>query len=163
MPQALYDLIGGTYTSTRHPDPRIAAIIRRALGRARTVVNVGAGTGGYEPIDRSTFAVEPSSRMIRQRAAGTAPAIQASAEALPFRDDSFDAAMALLTLHHWTDWRRGLDEMRRVADRVVLFTFEPGEMGNFWLTGAYFPRLSSSTADVVPRSLISCTTSGTAR
>ena len=138
-------------------------MIMRALGRARTVVNVGAGAGGYEPTDRSVFAVEPSSHMIRQRAAGAAPAIQASAEALPFRDGSFDAALALLTLHHWTDWRRGLDEMRRVADRVVLFTFEPGEMGNFWLTEATSLRSSSSTAGVVPRSLISCTTLGTAR
>jgi SAM-dependent methyltransferase len=79
--------------------------------------------------------------MIRQRAAGTAPVIQASAEALPFRDDSFDAGLALLTLHNWTDWRRGLDELRRVADRLVIFTFEPGEVGNFWLTDAYFPEI----------------------
>jgi SAM-dependent methyltransferase len=141
MPPALYDHIGGTYTSTRRPDPRIAAVIMRALGSSRTVVNIGAGAGGYEPIDRSIVSVEPSSQMIRQRAAGAAAAIQASAEALPFRDGAFDAAMALLTLHHWADWRRGLDEMRRVAGRVVLFTFEPGEMGDFWLTEAYFPEI----------------------
>jgi SAM-dependent methyltransferase len=141
LPPALYDQIGATYTATRHPDPRIAAAIVRALGRAATVVNVGAGAGAYEPADRAVVAVEPSSHMIRQRPAGLAPVIQASAEALPFRNDSFDAALALLTLHHWTDWRRGLDELRRVAARLVLFTFEPGEVGNFWLTNAYFPEL----------------------
>ena len=141
MPQTVYDRIGSTYTSTRRPDPTIADLILRALGEANTVVNVGAGTGAYEPTDRSIFAVEPAEHMIRQRTAGTAHVIQAVAEALPFRDHAFDAALAVLTLHHWTDWRRGLDEMRRVADRVVLFTFEPGEMGNFWLTEAYFPEI----------------------
>ncbi len=113
----------------------------RALGDAKTVVNVGAGAGAYEPFDRLIVAVEPSWHMIRQRAAGTAPVIQASAEALPFRDHSFDAALALLTLHHWTDWRRGFDEMRRVADRLVAFTVEPGDLGTFWLTDAYFPEI----------------------
>jgi SAM-dependent methyltransferase len=141
MPEALYDHIGRTYTSTRHPDPRIATAIVHALGGAVRVVNVGAGAGAYEPTDRSIVAVEPSSSMIRQRAPGTAPVVQASAEALPFRDRSFDAALALLTLHHWTDWRRGLDEMRRVADRLVAFTFEPGDVGDFWLTSAYFPEI----------------------
>jgi len=141
MPQALYDHIGGTYTSTRHPDARITAAIMRALDDAKTVVNVGAGAGAYEPADRPIVAVEPSLHMIRQRAAGTAPVIQASAEALPFRDHLFDAALALLTLHHWTDWRRGFDEMRRVADRLVVFTVEPGDVGNFWLTDAYFPEI----------------------
>jgi SAM-dependent methyltransferase len=141
MTEALYDQIGRAYTSTRHSDPRIAAAILAALGDARSVVNVGAGAGAYEPTDRSMVAVEPSSHMIRQRASGTAPVIQASAEALPFRDHSFDASLALLTLHHWTDWRSGLDEMRRVADRQVVFTFEPSEVGNFWLTDAYFPEI----------------------
>jgi SAM-dependent methyltransferase len=139
MPPALYDQIGATYTATRRPDPRIAAAIMRALGRAATVVNVGSGAGAYEPTDRPVVTVEPSSHMIGQRPTGITSVIQASAEALPFRDDSFDAALALLTLHHWTDWRRGLDELRRVAARLVIFTFEPGEVGNFWLTNAYFP------------------------
>src|SRR5262245_7208045 len=141
MPQALYDQIGRTYIATRHPDARIAAAIMGALGDVQTVVNVGAGAGAYEPTDHSIFAVEPSSHMIRQRAAGSAAVIQATAEALPFRDHSFDAALALLTLHHWTDWRRGLDEMKRVADRLVVFTFEPGDVGSFWLTDAYFPEI----------------------
>jgi SAM-dependent methyltransferase len=142
MPQALYDRIGKTYASTRRSDPRIAAaIMLRALGGSHTVVNVGAGTGAYEPTDRATCAVEPSAQMIRQRKTGTAFIVQASAEALPFRDDTFDAALALLTVHHWTDWRRGLDEMRRVADHLVVFTFEPGDLGNFWLTDTYFPEI----------------------
>jgi SAM-dependent methyltransferase len=140
MPRALYDHIGRTYTSTRRADPRIAVAITRALGRAATVVNVGAGAGAYEPTDRSIVAVEPSLHMIRQRASGTTPVIQASAEALPFRGDSFDAALALLTLHHWRDCR-GLDELRRVSARLVVFTFEPGDVRSFWLTDAYVPEI----------------------
>ncbi len=150
----LYDQIGRTYTSTRQSDPRIAAAIVRALGDAETVLNVGAGTGSYEPADRSVVAIEPSSQMIRQRAVGSAPVVQAAAEALPFRADTFDAALASLTLHHWTDWRRGLDEMRRVANRLVVFAFEPSE--GFWLTDAYLPEIieldcgsSPSIADLV--------------
>ena len=168
MPDALYDNIGKTYTSTRRPDPRIAAAILRALGDADTVVNVGAGAGGYEPTDRSVVAVEVSSQMIRQRKLGTAPAVQAVAEALPFRDQTFDAALAVLTMHHWTDWRRGVDEMKRVAQRFVTFTFEPNEVDNFWLTGAYFPEIAEldrertpSVAEVV-RQIGDCTVERTA-
>jgi SAM-dependent methyltransferase len=139
--KTLYDRIGKTYASTRRSDARIAAAIMRALGDAHTVVNVGAGTGAYEPANRAICAVEPSTHMIRQRKAGTAFIVQASAEALPFHDDTFDAALALLTVHHWTDWRQGLDEMRRVADRLVIFTFEPSDAGNFWLTDTYFPEI----------------------
>jgi SAM-dependent methyltransferase len=141
MRETLYDRIGETYSSTRRPDPRIAAAIMRGLGAARTVVNVGAGTGAYEPADRAVVAVEPSWRMIRQRRAGPARVVQASAEALPFRDGPFDAALAVLTLHHWTDWRCGLDEMRRVANRLVVFTVEPEDVGNFWLTQEYLPEI----------------------
>ncbi|HET9269794.1 MAG TPA: methyltransferase domain-containing protein [Vicinamibacterales bacterium] len=141
MTQALYDQIGATYTSTRRPDPRIAAAIRRGLGQAVRVVNVGAGAGAYEPADRLVVAVEPSRRMIEQRPAGAAAAIQASAEALPFQSGTFDAGLAVLTLHHWSDWRRGLDEIRRVADRLVICTFELEDLGNFWLTQRYFPEI----------------------
>lgn len=141
MTTPVYDEIGRTYTSTRRPDPRIAATIARALGDANTVVNVGAGSGSYEPIDRTVIAVEPSAHMIRQRSVGTGPVVRGVAEALPFPNQTFDAALALLTLHHWTNWRRGLDEMRRVADRLVVFTFEPVEVGEFWLTQHYFPEI----------------------
>ena len=123
---ARYDRIGRTYSVTRQTDPRIAARIWAALGDARTVVNVGAGTGNYEPPDRDVAAVEPSAVMIAQRPPDAAPAVQAGAERLPFADASFDAAMAVLTLHHWTDWRAGCAELRRVArDRVVVFSWDP--------------------------------------
>jgi len=148
---ALYDQIGGTYATTRRPDPRIAAAIMSALGDAEVVVNVGAGAGAYEPVDRAVVAVEPSWRMIRQRTTTASQVVQASAEALPFPDRTFDAALAVLTLHHWADWRRGLDEMRRVADRPVIFTFEPADLGNFWLTKAYFPDIVRLAQGGCPR------------
>jgi SAM-dependent methyltransferase len=140
---ARYDAIGRTYTATRQTEPRIAARIWAALGDARTVVNVGAGTGSYEPPDREVTAVEPSEVMIAQRPPHAAPAVQASAEALPFADDSFDAAMAVLTLHHWTDWRAGCAELKRVArDRVVVFSWDPTFRGRMWLSAEYFEALS---------------------
>jgi SAM-dependent methyltransferase len=140
---ARYDSIGRTYTATRQTDPRIAARIWAALGDARTIVNVGAGTGNYEPPDREVTAVEPSAVMIAQRAPDAAPAVQGSAEALPFDDDSFDAAMAVLTLHHWSDWQAGCAELRRVArDRVVVFSWDPTYRGRMWLSAEYFPTLS---------------------
>jgi SAM-dependent methyltransferase len=142
MEQPLYDQIGRQYTSTRRPDARIAAAILGALGDADSVVNVGAGAGAYEPVGRSLVAVEPSWQMIRQRSGGGLLVVQASAEALPFPAGRFDAALAVLTLHHWADWRRGLGEMKRVADRLVIFTIEPREVGNFWLTEAYFPEIA---------------------
>jgi SAM-dependent methyltransferase len=141
MGRQTYDRIGESYTDTRRPDARIAARIIDALGDARTVVNVGAGAGSYEPSDRFVVAVEPSGTMIAQRGPGLAPSVQAVAEALPFRDRSFDAALASLTIHHWADWRHGLDEMQRVASRVVVFTFEPGDVRAFWLTEEYFPEI----------------------
>jgi SAM-dependent methyltransferase len=141
MEQALYDRIGRQYTSTRRPDPRIAATVLQALGDADSVVNVGAGAGAYEPVDRSLVSVEPSWRMIRQRLGHASVVVQASAEALPFQAGTFDAALAVLTLHHWTDWRGGLTEMKRVADRLVIVTTEPGELGRFWLTESYFPEI----------------------
>lgn len=141
MAQTLYDQIGRQYTSTRRPDPRIAAQILDALGDADSVVNVGAGAGAYEPVGRSLVAVEPSWQMIRQRSGGASLVVQASAEGLPFPAATFDAALAVLTLHHWTDWRCGLGEMKRVADRLVIFTIEPREVGNFWLTESYFPEI----------------------
>jgi SAM-dependent methyltransferase len=123
--QVDYDRHGRTYAQHRRPDPRIAARIHAALGDARTVLNVGAGTGSYEPRDRWVLAVEPSVTMRAQRSAGAAPAIAAYAEALPFDDGAVDAAMACVTIHHWESPEAGLAELRRVArDRVVLLTFE---------------------------------------
>jgi SAM-dependent methyltransferase len=136
-----YDVIGRSYSRTRGTDPRIAAVIWEALGDARTVVNVGAGTGNYEPRDRDVVAVEPSAVMLAQRPPDAARAVQAAAEALPFEDGSFDAAMAVLTLHHWTDWRRGIEEMRRVARRLVVFSWDPSFASRLWVSAEYFPEL----------------------
>jgi len=136
----LYDSIGRGYGARRKQDPRIAERILEALGPSRSVVNVGAGTGSYEPRDRALVAVEPSRVMIRQRPPEAAPAVRASATDLPFRDGSFDAALAVLTLHHWPDLPRGLAELRRAARRtVVILTFDPSAHG-FWLTD-YFPEI----------------------
>jgi SAM-dependent methyltransferase len=135
----LYDTIGTTYTMTRSTDPRIAEQIWAALGDARTVLNVGAGTGSYEPSDREVTAVEPSAVMRAQRPAGAAPCVAATAESLPFEDQSFDAAMALATIDHWKDPIAGLREMRRVARRVVVFTHDAGGPERFWLTRDYLP------------------------
>jgi SAM-dependent methyltransferase len=136
-----YDRLGRGYARTRATDPRIAARIWEALGEARTVVNVGAGTGNYEPPDRAVTAVEPSAVMIAQRPPGAAPVVRASAEDLPFDDGAFDAAMAVLTLHHWADWRGGVAELRRVAGRVVVLSWDPEFAGRLWISAEYFPQL----------------------
>ena len=137
---ALYDRIGVTYTTTRGEDPRLAAAIHDALGDAVTVVNVGAGTGSYEPADRKVVAIEPSAVMIAQRPPDAAPAVMATAEALPLADASVDAAMAVLTDHHWADRAQGLREMRRVARRrSVVFQHDPAVAERFWLTRDYLP------------------------
>ncbi|GIG02696.1 hypothetical protein Cci01nite_77890 [Catellatospora citrea] len=141
----LYDTIGTAYTVTRRTEPRIAAQVLAALGDARTVLNVGAGTGSYEPQDRYVLAVEPSAVMRSQRSAGAAPCLVGSAENLPFDDQSFDAAMAFATLHHWPDPIAGLRELRRVARRVVVFTHDTSEAGwlhRFWLTRDYLPEVA---------------------
>jgi SAM-dependent methyltransferase len=141
----LYDTIGATYTVTRRTEPRIAARVWAALGDAGTVLNVGAGTGSYEPLDRHVLAVEPSAVMRSQRPAGAAPCVAAAAESLPFGDQSFDAAMAVATVHHWQDPIAGLREMRRVARRVVVFTHDTSDTGwrrRFWLTRDYLPEVA---------------------
>jgi SAM-dependent methyltransferase len=141
----LYDRIGRTYRTTRRPDPRIEAAIHDALGDARSVVNVGAGAGAYEPTDREVLAVEPSQTMIEQRPPGSAPVIQASAEKLPLPSDSFDAALAVNTLQHWSDVRAGLRELHRVARRrIVIFLRDPTRGTPFWLVEEYLPALDPS-------------------
>jgi SAM-dependent methyltransferase len=138
-----YDRIGTTYGVTRRPDPRIERQIAEALGDARSVVNVGAGAGAYEPRDREVVAVDPSAVMLAQRAPGAARAVQATAEALPFPDGSFDAALAVLTMHHWSDWRVGVGELRRVArQRIVMLTFDPERIGEYWLVRDYLPQIA---------------------
>ena len=131
-----------TYAASRRTDPRIAAHIRSALGDARRVVNVGAGAGSYEPSDLEVVAVEPSEGMIAQR---SAPAVRGVAEALPLADDAVDAAMAILTLHHWSDRAAGLREMRRVArERAVVLMFDVEVTRRFWLVAEYLPQIGES-------------------
>ena len=145
---ALYDNIGNNYQHLRKPDPRIAKIIDTALGEAKVVLNVGAGTGSYEPLRRQLVAVEPSMEMLRQRAPSAASAIQTSAEALPFDDGRFDASMAILTIHHWRDQEAGIREMRRVTKgRIVLLTFDPSHRP--WLT-EYLPELAALDEQQMP-------------
>lgn len=144
--RAVYDAIGTGYIAHRQADPRIALEIRAALGNATRVVNVGAGAGSYEPSDLDVVAVEPSWEMIRQRPArrgsqGRAAVVQAFAERLPFPDGAFDAALAVLTVHHWTDRRGGLAELARVARRVVVVTWDPAYRDSFWLTTEYLPEI----------------------
>ena len=136
-----YDAHGARYAEHRRPDPRIAALIDEALGDAETVVNVGAGAGSYEPQDRHVVAVEPSAAMRAQRPPRLAPAIDATAEHLPFDDGSFDAATAFITIHQWPDPVAGLREMRRVSrDRAVVMTFDGAALERLWL-GEYAPEL----------------------
>jgi len=136
---ALYDRIGRSYVATRGEDPRIAAAIHAALGDARTVLNVGAGAGAYEPRARDVTAVEPSAVMRAQRPPDAAPCIDARAEALPFADGAFDATMAVLSDHHWSDRLAGLRELRRVGRRAVVFQWNPAYRDAFWLTRDYLP------------------------
>jgi SAM-dependent methyltransferase len=136
-----YEIGGACYAAQRRTDPRIAAYIQDALGSARTVVNVGAGAGSYEPSDREVTAVEPSASMRSQRPADRVAAIDGTAEHLPFADGTFDAAMATVTIHQWTDSDRGLREMRRVSrGPVVVLTFDGAALDRFWLAD-YAPEL----------------------
>lgn len=138
MTSPIYDRIGRGYARTRRPDPRIARRIYDALGGAGNVLNVGAGAGSYEPEAASVVAVEPSGEMIAQRESA-APVVRATADALPFAPRSFDAAMAVLTIHHWPDWRAGVAEMQRVTtSRIVFLTWDPEAGAGFWLLD-YFP------------------------
>jgi SAM-dependent methyltransferase len=145
-----YDRIGLNYSDLRRPDPRIAALIEGALGDCATVLNVGAGAGSYEPSAREVTALEPSIEMIRQRLAPAAAVVQGRAEALPFGDRSFDASMAVLTVHHWFDQAKGLREIRRVTrGPVVILTYDPSFRG-FWLAD-YIPQLVALDEAQMPR------------
>jgi SAM-dependent methyltransferase len=137
-----YDQLGQKYSGYRQTDPRIADFVNKALGDAKTILNVGAGAGSYEPADKYVIAVEPSVVMRAQRMKNNkVPAINAKADNLPFDDNSFDASMAMVTVHHWPDIDQGLKELRRVTKNpVIVMTFDPEQLDNFW-NADYFPEL----------------------
>jgi SAM-dependent methyltransferase len=143
MPDAVYDSIGRVYRLYRQPDPRIAGQIMGALGEAVTILDVGAGTGSYEPKDRQVVAAEPSRVMISQRPQGSAPVVRSVAERLPFASGSFDAVLAIFTVHHWDSPRIGLQELARVARRIVILHYDQEIHGRFWLFEDYLPEANS--------------------
>ncbi|OLF06068.1 SAM-dependent methyltransferase [Actinophytocola xinjiangensis] len=140
---ALYDTIGSGYSLGRRTDPRWMTPVLDALGTAERIVDVGAGTGSYEPADRVVLAVEPSTEMLRQRPSGAATAVRAVAESLPLPDLGVDAALAVLTVHHWTDWRAGLAELRRVAPCQVVLAYETEPHAEFWFVREYVPEIAA--------------------
>jgi SAM-dependent methyltransferase len=147
-----YDTIGHGYSAYRLADPHIAAAVRDALGDARTVVNVGAGTGSYEPTDRPVIPVEPSTTMALQRDPALPPAVLGVAESLPLADGTADAAMAVMTMHHWADVNRGLAEMARVARRrIVLLTIDAEVAASTWLFSEYVPEAAERDRREFPR------------
>jgi SAM-dependent methyltransferase len=148
--QPAYDDFGVGYSGVRRPDPRVQAAIDDALGGASHLVNVGAGTGSYEPQGRFVAAVEPSMTMIHQRAFGLGPAMQSIAEALPVADRSADAALAIFTIHHWNDLARGLEEMGRVASRRVILTMDPDVVRELWIVKEYAPEIASTHVASLP-------------
>lgn len=141
---AAYDRLGVDYRNVRRPDPRLATLIEEALGEAETVLNVGAGTGSYEPADRQVVAIEPSEVMLAQHSGSRR--VQGEAECLPFPDARFDAAMAILTVHHWQDLMRGLMELKRVAGRQVIFTWDPDHDRRLWIATEYVPAIIAMEA-----------------
>lgn len=154
MGSPLYDRIAASYAAHRQPDERIAAQIALALHDCESVLNVGAGSGAYEPKYRTVVAVEPSFEMIGRRSHVAAPAVQAVATELPFKDRSFDAALAVLTIHHWSSWKKGLGELLRVSrDRVVIVTWDSEHPG-FWLVQDYLPEILASIERFFRRSKI---------
>lgn len=138
----VYDRIGKGYALGRRTDPRWMRAIVTALGEGRSVVNVGAGTGSYEPAGQTSLAIEPSLRMLRQRDRAAAPAVQGVAEHLPLGSDAASICLAVLTVHHWRDWRRGLAELRRVAARQVVLAYDARIQNEFWLTREYIPEIA---------------------
>jgi SAM-dependent methyltransferase len=140
---AVYDDIGRGYAGRRRPDPRIARLVAEALGDARLVLNVGAGAGSYEPHGSEVVALDLSATMLAQRPSGAGPSVLGTALRLPFPDDSFDAVMAVLTVHHWDDRLAGYAELRRVARRQVVLTYEPAVHNRMWLVAEYLPEIAA--------------------
>ncbi len=136
-----YDTHDQGYAQQRRTDPRIAALIHKALGSSRTILNIGAGAGSYEPQDRYVLALEPSAAMRAQRPPHLSPAIHGIAENLPFDDQSIDASMAMITIHQWQSAEKGLAEMRRVTrGPILVLTFDGDALDRFWLAD-YAPEL----------------------
>ena len=136
-----YDKFGQQYAGYRQTDPRIAAYVHKELESANTIINVGAGTGSYEPVDKYVIAIEPSFAMRQQRDNSKLPAINAKADNLPFDDGAFDASMAMITIHHWPDIDKGLKELRRITKgQVVVMSFDPNHLNDFW-NASYFPEV----------------------
>ncbi len=150
VPQPAYDEFGVGYRHVRRPDHHIQQAIDEALGGEVRVINVGAGTGSYEPDGRCVAAIEPSTTMIRQRAPHLAPAVQAMAENIPAGDGSADAVLAVHTVHHWNDLGRGLAEMRRVAGRRVILTMDPDVVGQLWIVKEYAPEMAPTHVASLP-------------
>lgn len=145
---ALYDQIGTGYGAQRQPEERWQAIIEAALGEAATVLNVGAGAGSYESSGRQVLALEPAWTMIAQRRADAAPVVCGRAEALPFPDGSFEAATAFLTVHHWQDLAAGVEELRRVAPKQLVLTWDAAVFARFWLIRDYLPEIAEREAGI---------------
>jgi ubiquinone/menaquinone biosynthesis C-methylase UbiE len=149
--QPTYDTMGRGYRAVRQPDPRLANKIAAALGDSQTVLNVGAGTGSYEPVDRWVLAVEPSSVMIAQRPPEAAPVLQTTVQDLPLADRSVDAAMAILTVHHWPDIEAGLRRLLRVVrQRIVIVTMDVATLARLWIIDDYLPELLGQHAARFP-------------
>ncbi len=146
----VYDRIGVGYSAVRRPDRRWAQIIRASLGDARTVLNVGAGSGAYEPADVRVVAVEPSLEMRAQRDRDAAPCVIGRAESLPFDDQAFDAVQAVLTVHHWSDLEGGVSELLRVASRFAVVTYDMDVQAGFWFTRDYVPEIAEAERSRVP-------------
>ncbi len=158
---ALYDEIGNGYGAQRQPEQRWQAHIEAALGDAATVLNVGAGAGSYESKDRKVLALEPSWTMIRQRPPAAVPVVCGRAEALPFADRSFAAATALLTVHHWQDLAQGLEELRRVASKQLILTWDAAVFAEFWLIRDYLPEIADYEAGIATLDDVTCLLPGT--
>lgn len=156
--EPLYNQIGSGYALTRREDPSLYGNILNSLGTCDTIVNIGAGTGSYEPRDRHVIAIEPSDVMIRQRPPGSAIAIKATADLLPFPDKSFDAAMTVISIHHWhPDQQKGIEEMRRVArQKLVIVTIDPSVCGRMWLLADYLPEVAEMDRQILPLPEIIC-------
>jgi SAM-dependent methyltransferase len=147
----VYEMIGVGYSVGRRPDPRWLEAIDSVIGDAERVINIGAGTGSYEPSDRAVIAVEPSWQMVSQRSRSSAPVVMALAENVPIASGWADLAMTLLSLHHWTDWRAGIAEMRRLAPRRLVLTYDPELHASFWLLRDYLPEIAAAERTRAPR------------